>query len=61
MIDQESIRKLREMNFSEMVEILMAQQQDTEILMEPFDSRLERAIEYVYTCLLYTSPSPRDS
>lgn len=50
MIDQESIRKLREMNFSEMVEILMAQQQDTEILMEPFDSRLERAIEYVYTC-----------
>ena len=29
MIDQESIRKLREMNFSEMVEILMAQQQDT--------------------------------
>ena len=49
MIDQESIRKLREMNFSEMVEILMAQQQDTEILMEPFDSRLERAIEYVYT------------
>ncbi|MDY2732388.1 MAG: hypothetical protein SOV49_08810, partial [Erysipelotrichaceae bacterium] len=48
MIDQETIRKLREMNLNEFVEILEVQEKDSGILTLPFDERLKMAIDHVH-------------
>ena len=48
MIDQETIRKLREMNLNEFVEILEVQEKDSGILTLPFDERLKMAVDHVY-------------
>ena len=48
MINDESIRKLRELNLPEMVEILHQQQDDVAYDMMPFDERMQYIIDYVY-------------
>lgn len=48
MIDQETIRKLREMNLNEFIEILEVQEKDSGILTLPFDERLKMAVDHVY-------------
>lgn len=49
MIDAEAIRKLREMNLDDVVDILEVQQNDTTITMQTFDERFEAVVEYLYT------------
>ena len=41
MIDQETIRKLRELNLSEVVDILQVQERDTATTLLPFDERMK--------------------
>ncbi len=48
MINDESIRKLRELNLPEMVEILQKQQDDVLFNTMPFDERMQYIIDYVY-------------
>lgn len=48
MIDQETARKLREMNLNEFIDILEVQEKDSTILTLPFDERLKMAVDYVY-------------
>ena len=40
MIDEETIRKLRELNLDDIVDILEVQQKDVDILVQPFDDRM---------------------
>ena len=44
MIDNETIRKLREMNLSEFVEIIEIQQKDSSAVTLPFEERMKRII-----------------
>ena len=48
MINVETKRKLRELNMSEIIHGLEAQQREPETLSWPFDDRLERLVDYVY-------------
>lgn len=48
MIDNETIRKLREMNLSEFIDIIEVQQKDPSCITIPFDERMKRIIDYVY-------------
>ena len=48
MINDESIRKLRELNLPEIVEILHTQQDDVAFDIMPFDERMQYIIDYVY-------------
>ncbi|MCK9547162.1 MAG: ATP-binding protein [Sphaerochaeta sp.] len=48
MIGDESIRKLRELNLSEMVEILQRQEHDVAYTCMPFDERIQYITDYVY-------------
>ena len=48
MINDESIRKLRELNLPEMVEILHKQQDDITFDIMPFDERMQYITDYVY-------------
>ena len=62
MISDESRRKLREMQLEQMVEALDNQEANRETYLSmSFDARLNLLIDECYTCLLYTSPSPRDT
>lgn len=49
MIDQETIRKLRELNLSEVVDILQVQERDTATTLLPFDERMKLIIDFLYT------------
>ena len=49
MIDQETIRKLRELNLSEVVDILEVQERDTATTLLPFDERMKLIIDFLYT------------
>lgn len=49
MIDQETIRKLRELNIGEVVDILEAQSKDSTILMYSFDERMKMIVDYLHT------------
>jgi DNA replication protein DnaC len=48
MINDESIRKLRELNLSEMVDVLHHQQDDVAYDVMPFDERMQYITDYVY-------------
>lgn len=48
MIDEETRRKLREMNLGEMVEALDAQAADATCMAVPFDERVRMVVDYVY-------------
>lgn len=48
MINDESIRKLRELNLPEMVDILHQQQKDVAFEIMPFDERMQYVTDYVY-------------
>lgn len=48
MINDETIRKLRELNFAEMVEILQQQENDLAYTCMPFDERIQYITDYVY-------------
>jgi len=48
MINDESIRKLRELNLAEIVDILHTQQNDVAFEIMPFDERMQYIIDYVY-------------
>jgi DNA replication protein DnaC len=48
MINDESIRKLRELNLPEMVEILQRQEHDVAYTCMPFDERIQYVADYVY-------------
>lgn len=48
MINDESRRKLREMNLGEIISGLEAQQAETATLGLPFDDRMQRLVDYVY-------------
>lgn len=48
MIDNETIRKLREMNLPEFVEIIEIQQKDSSAVTLPFEERMKRITDYVY-------------
>jgi len=47
-INEETIRKLREMKLGEMVTVLESQQQDSTCSMLPFDERFQRIIDFLY-------------
>lgn len=49
MIDNDTIRKLRELNIGEIVDILEAQQKDSTVLMYSFDERMKLITDYLYT------------
>ena len=49
MIDEETIRKLRELNLDDIVDILEVQQKDVDILVQPFDDRMKLITDYLYT------------
>ena len=48
MIDEETRRKLRELNMGEMVEALDMQDSDLSCMAVPFDDRMKMAVDYVY-------------
>ena len=48
MIDDETIRKLRELRFPEMVEILHRQENDVTYMDMPFDERIQYVTDYIY-------------
>lgn len=48
MINDESRRKLREMNLGEIISGLEAQQAEPATLGLPFDDRMQRLVDYVY-------------
>lgn len=48
MINDETRRKLREMNFGEAVAGLEAQQSDPATVSLPFDERIQRLVDYIY-------------
>ena len=48
MINDESIRKLRELNLAEIVDILHTQQNDVAFEIMPFDERMQYITDYVY-------------
>ena len=48
MINDETIRKLRELNLSDMVEILQRQEQDVAYTCMPFDERIQYVTDYVH-------------
>lgn len=49
MIDNDTIRKLRELNIGEIVDILEVQQKDSVILLYSFDERMKLITDYLYT------------
>ncbi len=48
MINDETKRKLRELNLSEIITLLELQQQDTNCITLPFDERFQRIADYLY-------------
>ena len=48
MINDESKRKLRELNMSELIDALEIQQLEPATLKLKFDDRMQRAIDYLY-------------
>lgn len=48
MINDESIRKLMELNLSEMVEVIQRQEHDVAYTCMPFDERIQYITDYVY-------------
>lgn len=48
MINDETRRKLREMNLGEVITILELQQRDSNCIAWPFDERFQRVIDYLY-------------
>lgn len=48
MINEETRRKLRELNLSEMIEALDTQMQDVGYVTFPFEDRIKMAVDYVY-------------
>nr|WP_198031366.1 ATP-binding protein [Jeotgalibaca sp. PTS2502] len=48
MIDNETVRKLRQLDLSEFVDILEMQEMDQDTRHLPFDERLQISIEYLY-------------
>ena len=48
MIDEETRRKLREMNMGEMVDALDLQESDRTTMAVPFDDRMRMAVDYAY-------------
>lgn len=48
MINDETKRKLRELNISELIDALELQQSEPEILRLKFDERMQRAVDYIY-------------
>ena len=48
MIDEETRRKLREMNMGEMVDALDLQESDRTTMAVPFDDRMRIAVDYAY-------------
>ena len=48
MIDNETVRKLRELNLGEFVDIIDVQQKDPSLITLPFDERMKRIVDYVY-------------
>ena len=49
MLNEETRRKLREMNFGELVEALDLQEKQAEYLALPFDDRINLAVDYAYS------------
>ena len=49
MLNEETRRKLREMNFGEFVEALDLQEKQAEYLALPFDDRINLAVDYAYS------------
>ena len=48
MINDETKRKLREMNLAEVITILELQQRDSDCIAWSFDERFQRVIDYLY-------------
>ena len=48
MINDETKRKLRELNLSEIITLLEIQQQDINCVTLPFDDRFQRIADYLY-------------
>lgn len=48
MINQETIRKLRQMDLNELVQALELQEMNQETRVMPFDTRLQFATDYLY-------------
>ena len=48
MINDETRRKLRELNLSEVITILELQQRDTDCITWPFDERFQRIVDHLY-------------
>ena len=48
MINDETKRKLRELNLSEIITLLELQQQDSNCITLPFDERFQRIADYLY-------------
>lgn len=49
MLNEETRRKLREMNFGELVDALDLQEKQVEYLTLPFDDRMNLAVDYAYS------------
>ena len=49
MLSEETRRKLREMNFGELVEALDLQEKQPEYMALSFDDRLNLAVDYIYS------------
>ena len=49
MLNEETRRKLREMNFGELVDALDLQEKQAEYLALPFDDRINLAVDYAYS------------
>ena len=49
MLNEETRRKLREMNFGELVDALDLQEKQAEYLALPFDDRMNLAVDYAYS------------
>ena len=49
MLNEETRRKLREMNFGELVEAIDRQEKQAEYLALPFDDRINLAVDYAYS------------
>ena len=52
MIDNETVRKLRQLDLSEFVDTLEMQEMDQDTRHLPFDERLQRSIDYLYLDIL---------
>ena len=48
MIDNETVRKLRQLDLSEFVDTLEMQEMDQDTRHLPFDERLQLSIDYLY-------------